>query len=73
MLLLSLVAAFALALGIGAVGSWAQRDERVLKRIAAVVVGLIGITLVVSILRGDFLRLAPGAQDLEPESSEGLR
>lgn len=48
------------------------RDERLFKRFAAALAIAVACTLVFAMVRGDLLRYAPGAQDVDAESGGPL-
>jgi len=66
-------------IGAVAAGNWREaiedareRDERLFKRFAAALAIAVACTLVFAMVRGDLLRYAPGAQDVDAESGGPL-
>lgn len=71
-MLIQIAIGAALFLGVGAIASRAEGNERVAKRLAAIVFTIIVASFAISVARGDFLRLAPGGADGEADEQGAL-
>lgn len=63
----------ALLITVGIFASRCARDERLFKRAAAILFAAILLTLAFAVVRGDLLRYAPGAQDMDGDSGGSFR